>query len=89
MRKDRQAILSLVAMGRITACEAERLLIASNDGREWFWLAAIVGLAYFAQAHGNLDFSGLWHMAQRILDAAQHGLQTAVWMLGNGTGGRV
>jgi len=41
MSADRHAILSLVAMGRITAAEAERLLAVWNESRETAW---IVGL---------------------------------------------
>ena len=40
MNTDRRAILSLVATGRITASEAERLLVAWNDSRETVWILA-------------------------------------------------
>jgi len=40
MRNDRRAILSLVALGRITPSEAERLLIACNASRDGFWIFA-------------------------------------------------
>ena len=39
MRSDRRAILQLVAQGRITPGDAERLLLAWNDGREFRWIA--------------------------------------------------
>jgi hypothetical protein len=52
MHTDRRAILHLVAMGRITATEAERLLIAWNDGREVLWiLAACILVASITQLH--------------------------------------
>jgi len=38
MQTDRRAILTLVALGRITAAEAERLLLALNAGREGLWV---------------------------------------------------
>ena len=38
MKQERQAILSLVALGRITVRDAERLLAASNAGREEMWV---------------------------------------------------
>ncbi len=38
MDTDRRTILSLVAAGRITAGEAERLLAAWNDSRETAWI---------------------------------------------------
>lgn len=50
METDRRIILHLVAMGRITPAEAERLLIAGNDGREARWvLAAALGFAFLAE----------------------------------------
>jgi hypothetical protein len=48
MHRERQAILSLIAMGRITPREAERLLAAWNAGREEIWIiggCAVAGLA--------------------------------------------
>jgi hypothetical protein len=48
MQTDRRAILQLVAMGRITAAEAERLLAVWNHGRESTWLLA--GCAMLAVA---------------------------------------
>lgn len=47
MERERQTILSLVALGRITPREAERLLAAWNTGREELWAVvacAVVGL---------------------------------------------
>lgn len=38
MDRDRSTILSLVASGRITAGEAERLLAAWNESREIAWI---------------------------------------------------
>jgi len=52
MNRDRRTILSLVAMGRITAAEAERLLAAWNDGRETAWIFGLcLALAVLAQLH--------------------------------------
>ena len=52
MNTDRRAILSLVAMGRITAAEAERLLAAWNDSRETAWILALsLAFALLAQLH--------------------------------------
>jgi len=45
MHRERQAILSLIALGRITPREAERLLAAWNAGREELWIiGACAGL---------------------------------------------
>ena len=41
MGRERQTILSLVAVGRITPREAERLLAACNAGREELWVVAV------------------------------------------------
>lgn len=52
MNNDRRAILSLIATGRITASEAERLLVALNDSRETAWILALsLGFAWMAQIH--------------------------------------
>lgn len=52
MDTDRRTILSLVAMGRINAAEAERLLAAWNDSRETAWILALcLALAILAQMH--------------------------------------
>lgn len=48
MGSDRQMILQLMAQGRITAGEAERLLLASSDDRESRWI--FVGGACLAVA---------------------------------------
>lgn len=50
MDTDRRTILSLVAAGRITAGEAERLLAAWNDSRETAWILVLcLMLACLAQ----------------------------------------
>jgi len=52
MNTDRRAILSLVAMGRITAAEAERLLAAWNESRETAWIVGLcLAFACLAQLH--------------------------------------
>ncbi|HXS78421.1 MAG TPA: hypothetical protein VN753_19740 [Terracidiphilus sp.] len=52
MDVDRRAILTLIAMGRITPAEAERLLAAWNESRETAWiLIASFGFALLAQIH--------------------------------------
>jgi len=49
MDRDRQAILSLIALGRITPREAERLLAAWNAGREEMWIIGACAVAALAQ----------------------------------------
>lgn len=62
MNTDRRAILSLVANGRITAGEAERLLAAWSDSRETAWVL-IFCLVYvcLAQFHLHELVPGLVH----------------------------
>lgn len=74
MNRDRQTILSLVAAGRINAAEAERLLAASGDAREMFWIAAVCALAAIAPLH----WSGLAHLTQSAITAAAHTLHHVV-----------
>ncbi len=50
MHRERQTILSLVALGRITPREAEHLLAAWNAGREEMWLVAGCVIAILAQS---------------------------------------
>jgi len=52
MYTDRRAILSLVALGRITPTEAERLIAAcSSDGQVWWMLAGCALCAGLVQLH--------------------------------------
>ena len=50
MQRERQTILSLVALGRITPREAERLLAAWNAGREEMWVVAACAVVGIAQS---------------------------------------
>lgn len=49
MHRERQTILSLVALGRITPAEAERLLSASAAERDEFLVIAVLAVAGVAQ----------------------------------------
>lgn len=53
MNTDRRAILALIATGRITPAEAERLLAAWNESRETAWILGI-GLAVICLAQLNV-----------------------------------
>jgi len=49
MNNHRRAIFQLIAMGRVTPAQAERLLIASDRVQEALWtIVACVGIAYLA-----------------------------------------
>jgi len=57
MSRDRRTILQLVALGRLSPGEAERLLLAWNEGRETAWvIAGCVALALIAalEAHASV-----------------------------------
>jgi hypothetical protein len=57
MSRDRRTILQLVALGRLSPGEAERLLLAWNEGRETAWMiAGCVALALIAalEAHASV-----------------------------------
>ena len=62
MNTDRHTVLSLVATGRITAREAERLLAALNDSRETAWILLLCLLfACVAQFHLHELIAALVH----------------------------
>ena len=64
MITERRAILSLIALGRITAAEAERLFAAWEDAREWLWIALGSVAACLLGSHPHLrleDLGGLVH----------------------------
>lgn len=85
MKEDRRAILSLVAMGRISAAEAERLIAAWSADREVFWMAAAAVVLVVAQGgfHGAI-FGQLSHvLAPGWHRVAQH----AIGLLGKRLGG--
>ncbi|MGA3045617.1 MAG: hypothetical protein ABSD67_03290 [Terracidiphilus sp.] len=68
MPNDRRAILSLVALGRITPAEAERLLIAWNQGWESVLVcAACIAAVLLAQLDPNQVLPSLVHLAQGLL----------------------
>ncbi|HEV2277510.1 MAG TPA: hypothetical protein VGS02_05020 [Acidobacteriaceae bacterium] len=56
MQGDQRMVLQLIALGRLSPAEAERLLLASSAGRETAWmvggcvLLAVIGLL---QAHAG------------------------------------
>ncbi len=74
MGNDKKVILALVAAGRITAAEAERLMRVWNEPAQWF-LAAIVCLA-FALAHPHLQPHAAAG-AHWFHDILRHGLDAA------------
>ena len=88
MHTDRRAILHLVAMGRITATEAERLLIAWNDGREVLWiLAAFILVASITQLHLEGLLPVLLQIAHALPPGSWTGLQHTLTVMTHFFGG--
>jgi hypothetical protein len=69
MKNDRRAILSLIALGRITPHQAERLLHACNESRENLWLVACVVLGLLAWAVSLQGLPALFHIARSWFQA--------------------
>ena len=87
MSTERQAIVGLVAAGRITASEAERLLRTFNDGREGFWIVLACLIVCIAQVHFPVDAFGHW--AQWAAAEWFKAVHTAGSVLLKGMGGRL
>jgi hypothetical protein len=63
MNSDRRTILALIAMGRITPVQAERLLAAVNESRETAWiLATCLAMGCLAQLHLHELLPALMHL---------------------------
>jgi len=70
MNTESRAILSLVAMQRITPAQAERLLIARTVDREaWWFVAGFVLFACLAQLQPHA-LSGAVHQLKTAIDGA-------------------
>jgi hypothetical protein len=70
--RDRRTILYLVAVGRITPEEAERMLVAWNDLRESQWIVAgCMVLAVLSTLGGHGGFGQGW-FTHSWLTQAQH-----------------
>jgi hypothetical protein len=79
MNTDRRAILSLIAAGRITAAEAERVLAAWNESRETLWILVFcLAFACIAQTHMHVPLLDIWRVlvtrAPALADTVQHAI---------------
>jgi|HubBroStandDraft_2_1064218.scaffolds.fasta_scaffold1883680_1 hypothetical protein len=77
MINERRAILSLVAMGRITAAEAERLILAWQDARDWIWIAIVCAAALALQAHPSIHIDVFGSLAHAVVANGTKVLHTA------------
>ena len=87
MTYERRVILSLIDAGRITVAEAERLIAAWEDNREWLWIAVSCAAVCLLQIHPHIRFeslAGLWHT---FFDHGTRLLHTAASMGSNKVGG--
>lgn len=83
MNTDRRVILDLIAMGRITPAEAERLLTAWNESRETAWiLVASLAFALLAQLHTHEVLQMLNHLISVQLPALAHMLGSVIGAMG-------
>ena len=77
MINERRAILSLVAMGRITAAEAERLMLTWQDAREWIWIAIVCAAAVVFQAQPHIHIDAFGSLAHAVVANGTRVLHTA------------
>ena len=79
MNSDRRTILALIAMGRITPAQAERLLAAWNESRETAWILVLCALfACLAQLHLHELLPGLVHFLNAQVPALAEATRKAL-----------
>lgn len=77
MHTSRRELLQLIAMGRISPAEAERLIAVWNEGRETFLvLFGCLLIVLLAQAHTTLPW--LLHIAKSSLPQLTQGFHHAL-----------
>ncbi len=90
MPNDRRTILSLVALGRISPAEAERLLIAWNQGHESFWVfAACIAALVLALPEPHHALHGIVHFAESLLSGKVIPVHPALAMVSRWFGGTI
>ena len=89
MQSDRRTILGLVAVGRISAVEAERLLRVWTDAREELWIIAACLLICLTQVHLHLSLDGPGHLIEGFAREAFNAWSAAFSMLTKGMGGTI
>lgn len=77
MSYQQRAILSLLAAGCITAFEAERLIAAWEDTREWLWIAVACVAACVLQAHPHINLHALVGLLHSVAGHGTNLLHTA------------
>lgn len=87
MRYERRLVLSLIAMGRISAAEAERLIAAWSAEREVLWIAAAGVALCAAQAILHGQISAIGHLVHALAPGWTAALHGAAATIVNGVGG--
>jgi len=83
MNNDRHAILSLVAMGRITPREAERLLAVLPDREDPLArLAVSLAFAWLLLSHLGDWIAGITHTLVSVAPLAHHALASVTHWFG-------
>lgn len=79
MNNDRRTILALIAMGRITPAQAERLLAVVNESHETAWILALcLAGTCLAQFHLHELLPALMHLFNVHLPALAEAIDHAV-----------
>ena len=89
MRNERRAILALMAAGRVSAVDAERLLRAWNDRFEGYWIAALCVVVCLVQLHLQVSTDGFGHWIHGLAQEGLHAWDAAASLLAKGMGGRI
>jgi hypothetical protein len=87
MSADRRTILSLIATGRITPRQAERLLAVWSDRDETIVrLALVLAIAWLLLPHADQIFAGLAHafnvLLPRLFGIGRHAFTLAIDLFG-------
>ena len=73
MSKDRRTLLQLIASGRVTPAEAERILMLWNADRETLWIfAACAALAILGEFHMQGSMQSAHSLFPAVMLALRH-----------------
>ncbi|HEY2859150.1 MAG TPA: hypothetical protein VGJ21_12090 [Terracidiphilus sp.] len=89
MASERRTILALVAAGRITAGEAERLLRAWNEELEFVAVGALCLIVWLAQLHLRVSADGAIRLVHELVREWWNAWGAAASLLRKGMGGSI
>lgn len=87
MREERRMVLSLIAMGRMTAAEAERLLAAWTADRDLLWMAAAGVALCVGQGIVHGLGPGFAHWVHAMAPGVHSAVEHAAALIQKGLGG--